>query len=636
MKKRVLAGLLTLCMLLALLPVAAFAVEGSADAMDFVALDPHPADENDLVAKLNGKTYTLADAIAEAEPNETITLLKDVELETELDIDEAVTIDFAGHIIVLANDSAEIAVGSGKKVTMKNGSIMVDKAEDADKNATVSVVNMVTNSGDLTLEDMLLDATQSEDGKVTGAVLTIGGGKLTVTGKTQIVAVTDKQVEDATNKATLIDAIKVTGATEITFDKDFTGVVRGAADLAAADEVTIEAGTFDTVALPADTDKTEIFGGTFAVNARIGVDTGAADEVEAILVREIDDDTAYTNFLAVYYQDSDEAAAAAEAGDYMLTLNDGKQTLYRADYDEGVKYVLDPIDGFHLTDDKPTVVNVSDKNTPTTVEQDEDGNWVLTMPANSVEVTGWYKVCASVDMKDVARDAWYHDYIDTALANDWMQGNGNGTFTPNQELTRAMLIQVLYNVAKAEAEENDTEITVPVDLDNFADATGAWYSNAVLWAKDIGLAEGYGDNKFGPNDKLTREQMVTMLWRYDLIDQGKGDDLEKETDKDAATYNKRANNWLKTSEWCEDYTDNATVSTYAARAFAWALTAVQDGNRNTDKAENQIISGMTKTTLAPQGTATRAQLAKILSVYMNDSDVSAALIIDADYNPVVK
>ena len=125
--------------------------------------------------------------------------------------------------------------------------------------------------------------------------------------------------------------------------------------------------------------------------------------------------------------------------------------------------------------------------------------------------------CASENYADVDQDAWYHEAVDWAIFSGTMTGYGNtGLFGPDDEITRAQMAQTLYNAAGA---PEVTESATFTDCDE-----SAWYAEAVAWVQDEGLFEGYGQTGlFGPDDALTREQMVTVLWRAADEPEGIGD-----------------------------------------------------------------------------------------------------------------
>ena len=170
---------------------------------------------------------------------------------------------------------------------------------------------------------------------------------------------------------------------------------------------------------------------------------------------------------------------------------------------------------------------------------------------------------------------WYHDAIDYVLTNGLMNGYGNGKFGPMDNLSRAMLAQILYNMEKKPA--------VEIPAEQFPDvAAGSWYTDAVYWAKANGIVDGYSDGRFAPDDSITREQLVTMLWRYAKY---KGQDVSATAD-------------LST------YQDGAQVSAYAAPAMQWACgTGVVQGSNGK---------------LMPSATATRAEVAQILQNFVSE------------------
>lgn len=179
--------------------------------------------------------------------------------------------------------------------------------------------------------------------------------------------------------------------------------------------------------------------------------------------------------------------------------------------------------------------------------------------------------CPMWAFTDLDVNAWYHDGIHFCLDNGMMAGYGNGIFGPNNQLSRAMLVQILYNC------ENHPTVTGGSVFDDVAD--GAWYCDAVTWAAENGIVGGYGNGKYGPDDPITREQLAAILWRYAKY---KGYDVSVGEDTNILSY-----------------TDAFEISEYAVPAFQWACGA-------------GVIEGVTKSTLVPQGNATRAQAATML------------------------
>lgn len=169
---------------------------------------------------------------------------------------------------------------------------------------------------------------------------------------------------------------------------------------------------------------------------------------------------------------------------------------------------------------------------------------------------------------DVVADAWYADSAMYMRDNGIMSGTDTTTFSPDATMTRSMLATVLYRAAGSPA-VNDTT--------SFVDAvSNAYYSNALVWASENNIISGYGNGVFGVDDPVSREQIATILWRYD---------------------------GSKMPVSSADFTDSSDISAYAVPAVSWA-------------AENGIITGNTDGSFEPQNSATRAQVAVMLHRYL--------------------
>ena len=170
---------------------------------------------------------------------------------------------------------------------------------------------------------------------------------------------------------------------------------------------------------------------------------------------------------------------------------------------------------------------------------------------------------------DVGADAWYASSVDYVKYGRLMYGTGNNLFQPDAQMTRAMFAQVLYAL---EGSPSVRGLSCP-----FTDAGGSWYTDAVIWAYHAGVVAGVSATQFAPNEALTREQMVTMLYGYAGRD-------EQLYGSDGAL---------------ASYQDQASVSDWAREAMAWAVGA-------------GVITGTSTTTLAPQKIGTRAEVATVL------------------------
>ena len=208
----------------------------------------------------------------------------------------------------------------------------------------------------------------------------------------------------------------------------------------------------------------------------------------------------------------------------------------------------EPDEGYEVDE-----IIVTDKDgNPVEVTRNPDGSYSFTQPEGAVTIEVTFRpVCESgLPFADVNSGDWFYDYVEYVYANGLMDGTSDTTFEPNSNMTRAMVWAILARI------DGET-------------VTGAnWVETAREWAMANGVSDGENANGY-----VTREQLATMLWRYAG---------EPESDYSLSAF-----------------TDAGSVSDYAATAMAWAV-------------EHGIITGMTDTTLEPQGTATRAQCAAML------------------------
>lgn len=169
---------------------------------------------------------------------------------------------------------------------------------------------------------------------------------------------------------------------------------------------------------------------------------------------------------------------------------------------------------------------------------------------------------------DVSADAWYADAVKYCNDNELMSGTSTTLFTPNADMSRAMLATVLYRADGTPAVTGRNPFTDAAD--------GAWYSNAVVWASENGVISGYGNGLFGTNDSVTREQIATILWRYEGSPAVDGNSTV--------------------------FADAVQISTWATSAVNWARA-------------NSLVNGKPGNLFDPKGNATRAEVATILRNY---------------------
>ena len=213
------------------------------------------------------------------------------------------------------------------------------------------------------------------------------------------------------------------------------------------------------------------------------------------------------------------------------------------------------------------------------VTENSDGTYTFPMPNGQVTVTATFvqveEPAPTEPFVDVNEGDWFYDAVVYAYQNELMDGVGGNRFAPNSETTRAQLVTILYRLEGEPAVSGDLPFT---DVE-----AGIWYTDAILWAAQNNIVNGVNDTEFAPGDDLTRQQLVTILYRYA---ESKGYDVSASAD-------------------LSGYPDAGQVQDYAQPAMAWAV------------AEN-IIQGMEDGTLKPAGNASRAQIATILMRFCED------------------
>lgn len=188
------------------------------------------------------------------------------------------------------------------------------------------------------------------------------------------------------------------------------------------------------------------------------------------------------------------------------------------------------------------------------------------------------KLQPEVSFVDVSERDWFYSAVEYAVNKGLLIGVGVNTFAPNDSMTRAMLVTVLYRM------EGIDTVSGPMP---FVDVkSDAWYTSAVIWAYNEGIVNGITENTFAPNVKLTREQLVTMLYRYSSC---KGYDVSSVAN-------------------LARFPDNGKISSWAMDALSWASAVGLIGGTE--------IGGVAY--IDPKGNATRAQVAAIFTRYITD------------------
>ena len=244
----------------------------------------------------------------------------------------------------------------------------------------------------------------------------------------------------------------------------------------------------------------------------------------------------------------------------------------RASKGDTVTITTTPDEGYELerltvTDGNGNEIKLTNKG---------NGTFTFTMPASQVEVTATFRTVAEpLPFTDIPAGAWYEEAARYVYEHDLMTGTSAATFSPDVTTTRGMIVTILWRIAGSPA-TSETAIFPDVVMDSY-------YTDAVAWASATGIVNGYDNGLFGPDDPITREQMAAILYRYA---QYSGCDMTARAD-------------------LSSYMDTVQITSYAVEALAWAN-------------ETGLIVGTSTTTLTPDGSATRAQVATIVMRFMQN------------------
>lgn len=221
---------------------------------------------------------------------------------------------------------------------------------------------------------------------------------------------------------------------------------------------------------------------------------------------------------------------------------------------------------------KLDTLTVKNGTAPLTVNKNANGIYSFIYPENgTVHVEATFIV--SIPFTDVPTDQWYFNAVVFAYENSLFDGTSKTTFSPNNNMTRAMMVQVLFNMTD-DAKKGTVKFTDVPD--------GQWYSDAVSWAATNKVVDGIGDNKFAPLKDITREQMAQMLYNYAKV-------MKIDLPKTRAT---------------GSFADAGAISSWAKEAVEAMYAA-------------EIINGKEGNRFDPQGKATRAQVAEMFMNFVN-------------------
>ena len=252
----------------------------------------------------------------------------------------------------------------------------------------------------------------------------------------------------------------------------------------------------------------------------------------------------------------------------------------RPEYGDKVTIKTQPEDGYQVakvtvTDKDGDRINVTDNG---------DGTYSFIQPRGSVTIEVSFREalcdggrdCPCYQFSDVDTALWYHQALDYVVANGLMNGTGSATFAPYTELSRGMLVTILWRM------EEQPVVNYAMTFEDVA--ADAYYAEAIRWAAANEVVTGHSSSVFGPDEAITREQMAAILYRYAQYQGMEAITLE---------------------ENLGGFADSGSISAYAVTAMNWAVG-------------QGVINGNGSNMLAPTGTATRAEAAQMLMNYQQN------------------
>lgn len=275
-----------------------------------------------------------------------------------------------------------------------------------------------------------------------------------------------------------------------------------------------------------------------------------------------------------------ELEETESSGDYVVRVDEGKHgevtvSPKRADKGDTIKITVEPEEGYEI--DKIKAFDEDDEEIKLT--EKADNKFTFKMPASDVDVEVSFKEKENKEEDkhvmpfiDVPANMWYRNAVQYVYENGIMSGTSDITFSPDMATTRGMIVTILYRLEGMPKTGTANGFTdVPV---------GAYYEDAVAWASANNIVSGYGNGLFGPEDKVTREQMAVIIYNY-----------HKAMGKDVSNIEGMR---------IYEFTDYESISDWAVTAVRYCLNA-------------GIFNGNADGTLNPKGNVTRAELAVIIN-----------------------
>lgn len=628
---------------------------------------------------------SLGKAIEDVQADDIIYILKDVPDAAGITVasGKEFTVDFGGHEYILTDPGAGspgtksngFQLLQNSDITFKNGTIRIAKE-------TTSIKRIIQNYANLTLEDMHFYAENQAGGQ--NYPLSFNNGSITFKGDTEIITPDDNNI--AFDVCKFSNYPKVTVTFDESYTGTINGRIVYDSPNAGTHKLYIKGnGTFGSIECTSGSDSAakdgiEVTSGNFAesvnkdylanevkaqleshsnTKAPFSYYTSLKDALKAAKagdkVTEVNPDNSKAQYtVTLKYNDGTTPDSAYRVsagttitlptpsrshysfegwyngnnlvespytvtGDVELTAKwhrtsshryDGYITIINpkngdvsvsdswADEDDKITLTITPDKGYEV--DKIEIVDDEGDKIDAKKVDDEDNKYTFRMANCDVTVTVTFKEegkttedtdkeedkddetteTTKLNFTDVKETDWFFKGVEYVVDKGVMSGVSENEFAPSGKLTRAMLVQMLYNMESRPAcDAENAFMDVPV---------GQWYTDAVIWANDAKIVSGMGEGLFAPNMEITREQMVAMLYNYAKY---KGYDVTASADLSA-------------------FADTASVSAWAQPAMQWA---VAEG----------YISGMGDSQLAPQGTATRAEIASVIMRFMEATAESA-------------
>lgn len=465
------------------------------------------------VARVNGVGYdTLEEAIADATPGDTITLVNNVEMNSQINLPANTTLDGAGYTLKYTGGSADALTNQG-------------------------FLNILSDN--VTIKNVTIEAPYIKHGvqfyDTVGGTLdsvTINGAAWTsvlVNGSTGI-NIVDSVLNPADGAYANIDfsmgssitTIPSVNINNVTFNSAKPSVW---VDNATVEKIKTGSMTNEDV-LDTISDKityTNPNGGS--LNIVVGLN---ANNTETTIVRE--ESTYQPPYTGKYSYEIFTTVGDNGAIDVDRYATEGDNVTITVSPDEA--YLLDEL-------------TVTANGKEVEVKDNGDGTYTFKMPSADAKIVVTFaedpdwEPAPEMPFTDVNEGDWFYDVVLYAYDNGLMTGVSATEFAPNQTTTRGMIVSMLARLEGVTSAEDA----------GFADvAENDWYATAVNWAASVGVVNGYEDNTFRPNAPITREQMAAILYNYADY---KGYDVSARAD-------------------LSDYADAADVSSWAEDVLSWA------------------------------------------------------------------